>query len=91
LRELQTALNKESETGVFSDHMMLSLSVIAAIAVFIGMFDTAVMHRNALIRVISIRGDGDILAGLHSTSYWPRETIKWFVANPSFDFKPHRH
>jgi hypothetical protein len=63
--------------------MLLSLGVITGIAVFIGMFNTSIMHRAALIRVLSLRGNGDILAGLHSTSYWPRETIKWFVA-PSY-------
>jgi hypothetical protein len=77
LKELQTALNKESETGTYSDHLMLSLSVITSIAVFIGMFSTSVLHRTALIRVLSMRGNGDILAGLHSTNYWTRETIKW--------------
>jgi hypothetical protein len=77
LRELQTALNKEMETRVYTDDLVLSLGVIAAVACFTGMFDTAVLHRNALIRVLSMRGDGDILTGLQTTSPWSQKTIQW--------------
>jgi hypothetical protein len=77
LRELQSALNEEIATGVFSEQLLLSLGIIASIACFTGMFDTATMHHNALIRILGMRGDGDVLQGISTTSQWTRKAIQW--------------
>jgi hypothetical protein len=82
LRQLQATLNKEIASGVFSDHLLLSLGIIAAIACFAGMFDTATMHRNALIKILGMRGDGNVLEGVYTTSQWTRKAIQWSFTTP---------
>ncbi|QRD00201.1 hypothetical protein JI435_070940 [Parastagonospora nodorum SN15] len=77
LRSLQTSLSAEIASGVFSDHLLLALGIIAAIACFSGSFDTAVLHRNALVKILEIRGKGSILAGIRTTSPWTQKALQW--------------
>jgi hypothetical protein len=79
LKELQNTLNEEIESGVFSEDLLLALGIIAAIACFTGMFDTAVIHCDALIKVLEIRGKGDVLQGLYATGQWTRKALQWYV------------
>ncbi|RYF39707.1 MAG: hypothetical protein EOO38_22895, partial [Cytophagaceae bacterium] len=65
--------------ALHTDYLVMALSVIASIACFTGMFDTAIVHRDALIRVLSNRGNGDILKGLQTTSIWATKTVQWYV------------
>lgn len=44
------------------------------------MFDTAVLHRDALLRLLTLRGDGDIQAGWRSTGYFTRKASQWYAA-----------
>lgn len=44
------------------------------------MFDTAIVHRDALVRLLTLRGDGDIQVGWQSTSYFTRKASQWYVA-----------
>jgi len=46
------------------------------------MFETTELHRNAMIRILSIRGDGDILAGLRSLTPWTVKALQWYVHQP---------
>ena len=43
------------------------------------MFKTAELHRDALVRVLGLRGGGDVLRGLQSTVPWTIKAIQWFV------------
>lgn len=42
------------------------------------MFKTAELHRDALIKLLSIRGDGDILKGLRSITPWSAKAVQWY-------------
>ncbi|KAF1915245.1 hypothetical protein BDU57DRAFT_518123 [Ampelomyces quisqualis] len=77
LKELQLQLNKEMETGVHTDYLLMGLSIIAAIASFTGLFDTAIVHRDALVRILSNRGNGDVLKGLQTAGQWTIKTVQW--------------
>lgn len=43
------------------------------------MFKASVLHRDALIRVLTVRGDGDLLAGWKSTSLFTRKATQWYA------------
>lgn len=43
------------------------------------MFNTAILHRDALVRLLTLRGDGDILAGWQSTGYFTRKATQWYA------------
>lgn len=78
LKLMQETLNKETATGEYSDSLLNALACITAVATFSGMFRTAVMHRDALIRVLSMRGSGDVLKGLQSTRRWTSKALQWY-------------
>jgi hypothetical protein len=78
LKELQARLNKEVASGVYTEHLILALSSITAISTFAGTFDAAISHRDAMIRILGLRGNGDILRGLQSLSPWTAKTAQWF-------------
>lgn len=42
------------------------------------MFNAAVMHRDALVRLITFRGEGDLLQGWQSTGYFTRKASQWY-------------
>lgn len=44
---------------------------------YAGLFKTAVLHRNALVRVLTLRGNGDVLKGLQSAPPWTIKTVQW--------------
>ncbi|KAF2833205.1 hypothetical protein CC86DRAFT_6477 [Ophiobolus disseminans] len=77
LKLMQETLKKEAEAGQYSDHLLNALSCITAAASFAGMFNTAVLHRDATIRVLRIRGDGDVLKGLQSAPAWTSKALQW--------------
>ncbi|KAJ4361615.1 hypothetical protein N0V95_001691 [Ascochyta clinopodiicola] len=77
LKVMQETLQKETAAGTFSDYLINAVSCITAAAVFSGMFNTAVLHRDALVRLLAHRGDGDILAGWQSTGYFTRKASQW--------------
>lgn len=43
------------------------------------MFKTAVLHRDALVRLLTLRGDGNLQAGWESTTYFTRKASQWSV------------
>jgi hypothetical protein len=51
---------------------------------FSGMFKTAEIHRDALVRTLALRGDGDVMAGLKSTSHFTTKASQWSVNGLSF-------
>ncbi|KAF9695727.1 hypothetical protein EKO04_006059 [Ascochyta lentis] len=77
LKIMQETLQKETAAGQFSDYLINAVSCITAAAVFSGMFNTAVLHRDALVRLLAHRGDGDILVGWQSTGYFTRKASQW--------------
>lgn len=81
LKALQDALAKEMKTGQYTDGLLNALACITATASFSGMFSTAVLHRNALIRILSIRGNGDVLSGIYTAPRWTRKAIQWYVSH----------
>jgi hypothetical protein len=46
------------------------------------MFSTAVLHRDAMVRVLELRGDGDLLKGLRCTHQWTSKAIQWYAPIP---------
>lgn len=46
------------------------------------MFSTAVMHRDAMVRMLAIRGEGSIAKGFRSIGNWGRKSVQWFVSIP---------
>ncbi|KAJ8113753.1 hypothetical protein OPT61_g4187 [Boeremia exigua] len=77
LKMMQDALQKETAAGQYSDYLINAVSCITAAAVFSGMFNTAVLHRDALVRLLTCRGDGDLLKGWQSTGYFTRKASQW--------------
>ncbi|KAF1364685.1 hypothetical protein EJ07DRAFT_97035 [Lizonia empirigonia] len=77
LKVMQETLRRETAAGSYSDSLINAVSCITATAVFSGMFNTAVIHREALVRLLTLRGKGDILAGWQSTGYFTRKASQW--------------
>jgi hypothetical protein len=77
LKGIQTTLQREVEVGVYSDHLLNAMGCITATASFSGMFETAALHRDATLRVLTIRGGGDILEGIKSTAPWTAKALQW--------------
>ncbi|KAF2992939.1 hypothetical protein E8E13_000372 [Curvularia kusanoi] len=77
LQMLQKTIDKEVAAGNFSDHLIRAVSCITAAAVFSGLFNAAVKHRDALVHLFTLRGDGNLLAGWQSTSYFTRKSSQW--------------
>lgn len=78
LTVIRTTLQQETESGVYSDHLLNALACIAAVATFSGMFSTAVLHRDAMVKILTLRGNGDTLKGLQDTGQWTRKALQWF-------------
>lgn len=55
------------------------------------MFKTAEIHRDALVRVLRLRGNGDIIAGLSTAVPWTVKAIQWyaFLSFSSQAISPH--
>lgn len=77
LKAIQTTLQREVEAGVYSDHLLNAMGCITATALFSGMFDTAVLHRDATVRVLAFRGGGDILEGIKSVAPFTAKALQW--------------
>ncbi|KAF1923952.1 uncharacterized protein M421DRAFT_302188 [Didymella exigua CBS 183.55] len=77
LKTMQDTLQRETAAGNYTDHLINAVACITAAAVFSGMFDTAIVHRDALIRLLTLRGDGDVRVGCQSTSYFTRKASQW--------------
>ncbi|KAJ4986935.1 hypothetical protein SVAN01_07613 [Stagonosporopsis vannaccii] len=77
LKMMQDTLQKETAEGQYSESIIRAVSCITAAAVFSGMFKTAVLHRDALIRLLTLRGGGDLHEGWKSTSYFTRKSSQW--------------
>ncbi|KAF2631959.1 hypothetical protein BU25DRAFT_136553 [Macroventuria anomochaeta] len=77
LKVMQETLQRETAAGNYSDYLINAVSCITAAAVFSGMFNTAVLHRDALVRLLTLRGDGDISVGWQSTGYFTRKASQW--------------
>jgi hypothetical protein len=43
------------------------------------MFDAAIKHRDALVHLLTLRGDGDLLAGWQSTCFFTRKSSQWWI------------
>lgn len=84
LKALQETVKTESEAGEYSDHLLKGLACITATASVSGMFSTAILHRDATIRIVTERGNGDILKGLQTTSTWTAKALQWYVFTPAF-------
>jgi hypothetical protein len=74
---LQETLRQEAEAGQYSEHLLRSLACITATASFSGMFKAAELHCDAMIRVLTMRGDGDIMKGLQITAPWTSKAVQW--------------
>jgi hypothetical protein len=81
LQVMQETLKKETEAGQYSDHLLNALACITATASFSGMFNTAVLHRNATIRVLTIRGNGNVLKSLQSAPPWTSKALQWYISS----------
>jgi len=79
LKGIQNTLKKEAEAGVYSDHLLNAMGCITATASFSGMFETAALHRDATLRVLTLRGGGDILDGMKSLPRWTAKALQWYV------------
>ncbi|KAJ4367379.1 hypothetical protein N0V83_006961 [Neocucurbitaria cava] len=77
LRALQETLKKDVESGEYSDPLLNCLACMTATASFAGMFKTAELHRDALIKVLALRGDGDVVQGIKSATTWSVKAIQW--------------
>jgi hypothetical protein len=77
LKALQFRIQKETESGNFSDDLLVALSCLTAVASFSGNFSIAAMHRDASIRILELRGKGDVLNGLQGTHPWIIKAIQW--------------
>ncbi|KAH7385649.1 hypothetical protein BKA66DRAFT_511484 [Pyrenochaeta sp. MPI-SDFR-AT-0127] len=77
LKGLQAALKKAAETGVYPDYLVNCLACITATASYSGIFSTAELHRNALLRVLTLRGNGDVSKGLQSAPPWSIKAVQW--------------
>ncbi|KAH6614992.1 hypothetical protein C7974DRAFT_57103 [Boeremia exigua] len=77
LKSMQETIQRETAEGNYSDHLINAVACITAAAVFGGMFTTSITHRDALVRLLTCRGDGDLLVGLQSTSRFTRKASRW--------------
>ena len=77
LKMMQETLKKEAEAAEYSDHLLNALACITATASFSGMFHAAKLHRDAMIQVLTVRGDGDVLKGLQSAGQWTSKALQW--------------
>jgi hypothetical protein len=77
LKALQFRIRKETESGLFSDELLVALACLTAVASFSWNFSVAAMHRNATIRVLELRGNGDVINGLRDTHRWIIKAIQW--------------
>jgi hypothetical protein len=77
LKALQFRIRKETESGLFSDELLIALSCLTAVASFSGNFSIAAMHQSATIRVLELRGNGDVINGLRDTHRWIIKAIQW--------------
>lgn len=77
LKAIQETLEKDGITGEYSEDILKAIACITAAASFAGMFKTTELHRDALIRPLYIRGKGDVLAGLQSTTPWTLKALQW--------------
>jgi hypothetical protein len=79
LRIMRATLKKEMETGQYSDVILNALACIISTAAFSGTFDAAVLHCDATIMVLRLRGNGDVLEGLKSAPPWTGKALQWCV------------
>ncbi|KAF2131418.1 hypothetical protein P153DRAFT_365006 [Dothidotthia symphoricarpi CBS 119687] len=77
LRLLQETLQKETELNEFSDEMLTGLACVMATANYSGMFSTAALHRDAMLRMLTLRGGGDIIKGFLSVNPWGKKCMQW--------------
>lgn len=77
LREIQETLKRDEVAGEYSEDILKAVACITAAASFGGMFKTAELHRDALVRLLSMRGGGDLIAALQSTAPWTAKAIQW--------------
>ncbi|KAF2856341.1 hypothetical protein T440DRAFT_105857 [Plenodomus tracheiphilus IPT5] len=77
LLAIQETLKKDEVAGEYSEDVLKAIGCITAAASFSGMFKTAELHSDAMVRLLRIRGDGDILAGLRSTAPWTAKALQW--------------
>ncbi|KAF1924702.1 uncharacterized protein M421DRAFT_274612 [Didymella exigua CBS 183.55] len=77
LRKIRQDLADQTQLGRFSDYLINALACIQATSSFAGMFEAAVMHHNAMTKILKIRGNGDILMGLKQLSPWSMRAIQW--------------
>ncbi|KAI8936315.1 hypothetical protein NX059_006731 [Plenodomus lindquistii] len=77
LRAIQETLKRDEIAGEYSEDVIKAIGCITAAASFSGMFKTAELHRDAMVRLLSIRGNGDILAGLLSAAPWTIKALQW--------------
>ncbi|KAF2018983.1 hypothetical protein BU24DRAFT_405705 [Aaosphaeria arxii CBS 175.79] len=80
----------------FSDAFIAALGCFAACANFAGDFKAALVHRDALLKVLMAKGNGDLLKGIQSTKPWTQKGMAWceihvaaqIPATPIIPFNP---
>ncbi|KAH7095801.1 hypothetical protein FB567DRAFT_40404 [Paraphoma chrysanthemicola] len=77
LEMLQEQLRKDSEVGQYSETLLKALACITATASFAGMFKAAELHCDAMVRVLTLRGGGDMLKSLQMVSPWTAKALQW--------------
>ncbi|KAH7080365.1 hypothetical protein BKA63DRAFT_242390 [Paraphoma chrysanthemicola] len=77
LNMLQEQLRKDSEAGQYSETLLRALACITATASFAGMFKAAELHCDAMVRVLTMRGGGDMLKALHMVTPWTGKALQW--------------
>lgn len=75
LQAMQEELNRKVEQ--YSDGFLVALACFSACANFTGQYEASIMHRDALIKAVTLRGDGDLKKGLQSCKPWTQRAMVW--------------
>ncbi|KAH7108765.1 hypothetical protein B0J11DRAFT_545700 [Dendryphion nanum] len=72
-------IQEESKEVVdrYSDSFLSSLACFSACSNFIGNYTAAIAHRDAMIRVITLKGSGNLKKGIQSCTYWAQRAVVW--------------
>lgn len=82
LEVVQQTLKKEAESGQYSCDLLKAVTCLTATASYAGMFTTATLHRDAMIRVLKAQGGGDLLKGFRLAPAWTRKAMQWYAVVP---------
>ncbi|KAH7130624.1 hypothetical protein B0J11DRAFT_504390 [Dendryphion nanum] len=75
LQAMQEELDRTSEQ--YSDAFLVAMACFSACANFTGDYRASRVHRDALIKAVMLRGNGDLKKGLQSCKPWTQRAMTW--------------